>query len=74
MKHCMVFVQRRPQCDFCGKEAKYDVRVPMLGCWANVCEDHYEHFDCKLGLGKGQALILKEELHNAEDQDLQAVR
>lgn len=35
-----VTVSHLPDCDLCadGTKAKYDVRLPHYGCWANVCE------------------------------------
>lgn len=43
-------------CDFCKKEAVYDVRLPLYGSWGNVCETHFIDFGCTLGLGNGQKL------------------
>lgn len=56
-----VLVATRPKCDFCKEEAQYDARVPEMGCWANLCTKHFKAFGCKLGTGKGQKLLIKEE-------------
>ena len=52
-------VSRLPDCDLCanGTKAKYDVRLPRQGCWANVCEKHFKQEGCALGTGLGQELI-----------------
>ena len=57
-----VIVAHLPTCDLCadGTKAKYDARLPLNGCWANLCETHFQQFECKLGTGRGQRLILKE--------------
>ena len=49
-----------PECDVChdGTKTQYDTRIPSNGRWANVCQAHFTKFDCKLGLGKGQALVV----------------
>ena len=59
-----VTVSHLPDCDLCadGTKAKYDVRLPHYGCWANVCEKHFKQEGCKLGTGYGQELI-EEVLH-----------
>ena len=52
-------VSHLPDCDLCanGTKAKYDVRLPLQGCWANVCEKHFKQEGCALGTGLGQELI-----------------
>ena len=49
-----------PDCDICGKGAKYDARIPRLGKWGNLCQICFDAEHCSLGLGKGQELIVKE--------------
>lgn len=41
-------------------KAKYDARLTKLGngVWAKVCQNCFDFFQCELGLGKGQELIL----------------
>ena len=48
-----------PKCDFCSEQAHYDARIPAYATWGYVCETHFQQFECKLGLGRGQKLILK---------------
>ena len=48
-------------CDLCFVDnrvipAVYDVRLPALGCWANVCQSCYDATGSRLGLGYGQTL------------------
>lgn len=55
-----VEVLQLPKCDFCYERAKYDVRIPSFATWGYVCETHFQQFDCQVGLGRGQRLVLKE--------------
>ena len=48
-----------PKCDLCDERAKYDAYIPTFATWGYVCETHFKQCDCKVGLGKGQELILK---------------
>lgn len=57
MASTFVKVYKIPKCDFCSKTALYDARLPLVGCWANVCQEHFVKHECSLGTGKGQALI-----------------
>ena len=50
-------VEKKPRCDFCGSEAKYDGKT-KLGPWAYMCEICFEKFGIGLGTGKGQKLIV----------------
>lgn len=54
--HKSVKVTRLPNCDFCGKTAKYDGKTTR-GPWANMCQADFEINGVGLGLGKGQELI-----------------
>lgn len=56
----IVEVLKLPKCDFCDERAKYDVRIPLYATWGYVCETHFQQFECKLGAGRGQRLILRE--------------
>ena len=59
-----VKVYELPRCQFPHPEfsanpyAKYDARISLNGSWAYVCQRHFETFQCQLGTGKGQELIL----------------
>lgn len=57
--HTSVEVLQLPKCDFCDERAKYDARIPAFATWGYVCPTHFQQFDCKVGLGKGQRLVLK---------------
>jgi len=57
-KHMTTVVEKRPNCDFCGKEAKFDGKT-VFGAWAYMCGTHFSQFGIGLGLGKGQELIEK---------------
>jgi hypothetical protein len=48
---------RLPKCDICGEEALYDARL-SIGSWANVCSDHFNLYECSLGVGRGQQYVL----------------
>ena len=54
-----VIVAHLPTCDLCadGTKAKYDARLPLNGCWANLCEECFKRAECTLGVGHGQELI-----------------
>jgi len=54
-------VTRIPVCciDGCGKPAEYDAQLRSIGTlWGYVCKEHFDHFECELGTGIGQKLIL----------------
>jgi len=55
-----VVVTELPKCDFCDEKARYDAKLPS-GPWAYLCETHYFAHGCRLGLGKGQRLVLQGE-------------
>ena len=51
-----------PWCDICKKDgiekkAAYDAEIPFGKVWAYLCSDHFTHFRCSLGTGKGQVLF-----------------
>lgn len=53
------FVEQRPKCDMCDKEAQYDART-VMGPWAFMCADHFSEFSVGvLGTGFGQILVVK---------------
>jgi len=64
-----VEVLKLPKCDFCDEKARYDARIPLYAIWGYVCETHFQQFECKLGPGRGQRLILKEVKSN-DDKNL----
>jgi len=53
------YVDSLPKCDFCNEPAAYDA-VTKLGCWANMCEEHFDQYGISLGTGKGQRLLKKQ--------------
>ena len=61
--HTQVIVSELPQCDIaeCSFSARYDART-VYGSWANLCALHFKIHGTGLGLGKGQELILEEEI------------
>ena len=60
-----VYVQELPKCDFCAKPAFYDGATRM-GPWAHMCEEHFKMHGIGLGTGKGQKLIPRKALGEAE--------
>lgn len=61
-------VKVRPSCDIC--EAQRGIKVAAYadaklavgdrpGTWAYVCRFHFNQFQCELGFGHGQALVLR---------------
>lgn len=54
-------VDRLPTCDFCTEPAEYDAMLPLYRTWANVCRRHFIEYECRLGVGFGQKLIVKDE-------------
>ena len=55
--HTKVVVNELPNCDFCGKPAKYDGKT-NIGPWANMCQVCFKVNGTGLGLGFGQELVL----------------
>jgi hypothetical protein len=53
-----VYVDELPVCDFCPLLAAVDGKTEQ-GPWANMCRIHFEILGVGLGLGKGQALVVK---------------
>ncbi len=49
------------KCDICGKIAVYDAKTTLEGMWAYLCEDCFEIYGIKLGLGYGQLLEIEDE-------------
>ena len=61
-----VYVQELPMCDFgCGRQALYDGRT-VTGQWAYMCESCFKQYGVGLGTGKGQRLIPRRALGEAE--------
>lgn len=58
----MVPIEKERKCDFCYSIAKYDGKT-KTGPWAFMCNQHFKQYGLGLGLGKGQQLILKEEIY-----------
>ena len=54
----IVEVPSYPRCDFCGLQAKYD-GATIFRAWAYMCVPCFAEYGIGLGLGKGQALIVK---------------
>ena len=59
--HTSTEVAVLPKCDYCDKLAAYDAKT-CLGPWTNLCHEHYAKYGIGLGLGKGQKLIVKENI------------
>lgn len=61
-----VYVEKLPMCDFsCGRQALYDGRTKQ-GPWAYMCEEHFKQHGVGLGTGRGQRLIPRKALGEAE--------
>lgn len=58
-------VERLHNCDLCPKgheeKARYDAFVPTFNTWAYICETHAHTHKVKLGMGRGQLLLLSQE-------------
>jgi hypothetical protein len=59
--HTEVVVAVIPSCDIClsfqrDRAAYADARLPT-GPWAYVCQEHFNQYNCQLGIGRGQRLI-----------------
>lgn len=58
-------VERLEKCDLCApahrEVARYDAAVPRMGQWAYICETHAHTEHIRLGLGRGQLLLLSHE-------------
>lgn len=57
-RHVEVVVDRLPQCDICGAQARFDAKT-IHGGWANLCRPCFSDLGLGLGLGLGQRLIEK---------------
>jgi hypothetical protein len=59
-----VEVTKLPQCDLCENKAQYDALMKD-GRWAFLCKEHWADRAMfpSLGVGKGQRLVIKKELH-----------
>jgi hypothetical protein len=33
-----------------------DAKIPMVG-WAYICKEHFDRYQCSLGMGRGQVLV-----------------
>lgn len=55
-----VIVTDMPNCDMphCKRQARYDAKTKM-GPWAYMCNQHFESYGLKLGVGFGQELIAR---------------
>jgi len=60
-----VYVEKLPKCDFCDKPALYDGKT-IMGPWAHMCEEHFKQYGVGLGTGRGQKLIPRKALAEAE--------
>ena len=56
--HTEVVVSTIPKCQFCEQPAMYDAVVGRP--WGYVCNIHFAEYECKVGLGLGQKLILRD--------------
>ena len=54
-----VLINKKQNCNFCSKEAKYDGRTKM-GAWAFMCSSCFKKYGVGLGLGKGQKIRMIE--------------
>jgi len=72
MEHTRVVVEELPDCDVCGKEARYAEKSPG-GPWAYLCGVCFEALGCCLGLGRGQQLVKKDENEEAKILSWQGV-
>ncbi len=43
-------------CNFCSREAEYEILLKRIGVWAFVCRHHFRVFDGEIGYGKGVKL------------------
>lgn len=63
--HTTAKVVTMPKCDVHGKQhdAKYDASIQYRGryVWAFVCQEAFDEGKGRLGLGRGQRLILADE-------------
>jgi hypothetical protein len=60
-KHTVEMAQR-PKCQFCPNPAQYDGRTGM-GPWAYMCDLHFQMHGLGTGLGVGQRIVVKKEVH-----------
>jgi hypothetical protein len=56
-----VWAEPDPKCDLCkskgvDRAAAYDASL-TIGCWALVCEQHFQQYGLGLGTGRGQRLV-----------------
>ncbi len=53
------------KCVICQKKAIYDAKTIIAGQWAYLCQNCFDDYGIKLGLGYGQ--FLKEDKEYGED-------
>lgn len=59
-----VIVPKLPNCDLPHEEkveARYDGKT-QGGPWAYMCEECFDHYGVGLGTGRGQRLLLREDM------------
>jgi len=61
MSKNQTIVDKKPKCDFCDNEAVYDAKTHK-GPWAFLCEQHFQEHAIGLGIGKGQKLVLENDI------------
>ena len=61
-------VDELPNCDMpgCDEPAEYDART-RSGQWGNFCQDHFDQQGCRLGLGRGQKLVVRGSVKQPEE-------
>ena len=60
-------VLKLPTCDFCGGTAHYDGKT-IYGAWGNMCLQCFGERGIGLGLGRGQELVLKEDINEGNQK------
>jgi hypothetical protein len=56
-------VKKRPPCDICAEEgvttpAYADAKI-RSGPWAWVCRRHFREYNCAIGMGRGQEIVVR---------------
>lgn len=75
-RHVKAEVERIPSCDICmtlkphppSMIAYADCYIPSHNTWGNVCKRHFSMYNCKLGRGLGQELVLAEDKEPSQDE------
>ena len=58
-KNCIDWSGPLPECEVCNaRDVQYDAKLPTMG-WCFCCQECFALYHGKLGVGRGQMLVVK---------------